>query len=223
MIIILTAFTYKLNAQSGGLNLAVGFPMGEFKDNVHRVGIGGSAQLLFWSPSEKMPYSFGIDIGYLNYGSESRREPFSYTIPDVTVDVNRTNNLVNFHLLFQIAPPKGDVRPYLDLLFGGAYMFTETQINSSGNKDVASSTNFDDYAWSYGAGVGFLISLGSPIDFGDRQGSLFLDIKARYLYGTEAEYLKEGSVKIINNRAYYDVTKSKTDLLVASIGIVANF
>ena len=89
-----------------------------------------------------LPFGFGLNIGYLNYGSESRREPFNTTIPDVVVDVNRSNNLVNFHLLFQIAPPSGDVRPYAELLFGGAYLFTETSINSQGDDEIASNYKF---------------------------------------------------------------------------------
>ncbi len=208
-------------AQSGGINFTLAFPQGEFKDNVDRLGFGGSLQFLFFDPSPDLPVSFGLNLGYLNYGSESRREPFSNTIPDVTVDVDRSNNLVNFHLLFQIIPASGSFRPYAEGLFGGSYIFTETSIKSRGTEEVASSTNFDDFAWSYGAGAGFIILLSDNI--GDEVGSLFLDLKARYLFGSEAEYLKEGSVIIQNGRVTYDVTRSKTDLLQIHLGVLAYF
>jgi hypothetical protein len=208
-------------AQSGGLNFTLAFPQGEFKDNVDRLGYGGSLQFLFFDPKPEMPVSFGLNVGYINYGSESRREPFSYTIPDVFVDVDRTNNLVNFHLLFQIISPTGTIRPYAEGLFGGSYIFTETSIKSRDYDEVASSTNFDDFAWSYGAGGGFIILLTENV--GEEVGSLFLDLKARYLFGSEAEYLKEGSVSVQNGRVAYAVSKSKTDLLQIHVGVVAYF
>ncbi len=107
------------------------------KDNVDRVGFGGSLQFLFFDPQPGLPVSFGLNLGYINYGSESRREPFSYTIPDVFVDVDRTNNLVNFHLLFQIISPTGTFRPYAEGLFGVSYIFTETSIKSRDYDEVA--------------------------------------------------------------------------------------
>lgn len=222
-IILLLILPNYITPQSAGGNLMLGFPQGEFKDNIDRLGFGLSGEVLFFNPSENLPFGFGLNVGYMNYGSESRQEPFSTTIPDVVVDVDRSNNLVNFHLLFQIAPPSGKVRPYGELLFGGAYLFTETSINSRGTEEVASNTNFDDFAWNYGFGGGVLINIYSPGQPEGNFGALFLDLKVRYLLGTEAEYLKEGSVIIQNGSAYYDVSKSKTDLLTAQLGVMVNF
>jgi hypothetical protein len=222
LIAVTLICNYKLNAQSGGINFTLGFPMGDFKDNVARTGFGLSGQFLLWNPRPELPFSFGLNAGFINYGNESRREPFSETIPDVTVDVDRSNNIVNFHLLFLIGLPSGVVRPFIEGLFGGSYIFTETSIKSRGVDEVASSTNFDDFAWSYGGGAGFLIQVSSGAD-DEEIGALFIELKARYLFGTEAEYLKEGSVKIVNRRVTYDITRSKTDLLTAHIGVVAYF
>jgi hypothetical protein len=139
----------------------------------------------------------------------------------IVVDVDRTNNLVNFHVLFQIIPYSGTFRPYAEGLFGGSYLFTETSIKSRGVEEVASSTNFDDFAWSYGAGGGFIILLMENV--GEDVGSLYLDFKARYLLGSKAEYLKEGSVFVENGRVTYEVSKSKTNLLQIHLGVVAYF
>jgi len=221
-IFIITVFLFVTTsfAQSAGINFTLAFPQGEFKDNIDRLGYGGSLQVLFFNPTSVMPASFGLNLGYINYGSESRQSAFSNPIPDVTVDVDRTNNLVNFHLLFQIISPTGAVRPYVEGLFGGSYIFTETSIKSRGNDEVASSTNFDDFAWNYGGGGGLMILLSDEIE---EINSLFLDLKVRYLFGSEAEYLKEGSVAVDNGKVYYNVTKSKTDLLTVNIGVVAYF
>lgn len=208
-------------AQAGGINFMLGFPAGEFKEKVDRIGFGLSGHFLFLAPAPNRPFGIGINLGYLNYGQETRREPFSLTIPDVTVDVERSNNLVNFHALFQLGFPTGAVRPYIEGLFGGSYIFTETTIRSRGAEEVASSNNFDDFAWSYGGG-GILIHLYSP-DEGEDFGELLLDLKVRYLFGSEAEYLKEGSVIVSNGQVTYQVSKSKTDLITAHIGVVAYF
>lgn len=212
----------KTYSQAGGINFTLGFPAGEFKENVIRSGYGINGHYLFLAPVPGRPFGIGINLGYLNYGQETRREPFSLTIPDVTVDVERSNNLMNFHVLFQLGFPSGFFRPYIEGLFGGTYLFTETTIRSRGTEEVASSTNFDDFAWSYGGGGGFLIHLYSP-DEGDDFGELLLDLKARYLFGSEAEYLREGSVIVSNGKVTYQVSKSKTDLITAHIGVVAYF
>ncbi|NWF90357.1 MAG: hypothetical protein HXY50_12965 [Ignavibacteriaceae bacterium] len=220
-IVVLLGFN-KSFAQAGGLNFTLGFPMGEFKEELDRMGFGLSGHFLFLAPTANRPFGFGLNIGYLNYGQESRREPFSSTIPDVTVDVERSNNLVNFHVLFQLGFGSGPIRPFVEGLFGGSYIFTETTIRSRGSEEVASSNNFDDFAWNYGAGGGFLILLHTEEE-GSDFGSLFLDLKARYLFGSEAEYLKEGSVIISNGHVTYQVSKSKTDLLTVHAGVVAYF
>lgn len=224
IIAVLAVLSFnKSLAQAGGLNIMLGFPAGEFKENVDGPGFGLSGHFLFLSPTPDRPFGIGLNVGYLNYGQETRREPFSLTIPDVTVDVERSNNLVNFHALFQFGFGSGSVRPYIEGLFGGAYIFTETTIRSRGSQEVASSTNFDDFAWSYGGGGGILILLSSGDEEDSDAGALFLDLKARYLFGSEAEYLKEGSVIVSNGRVTYQVSKSKTDLLTVHAGVVAYF
>ncbi len=210
-------------AQTLGGSFIVGLPQGEFKEKIDRLGYGLQVHGTLWSPSKFRPFTVGFNLGYLVYGEESFRRRFSLTNPDVYVDVNRTNSLVNFHLLFQVSPFTGTVRPYVEGLFGGAYVFTSTSIeNEWDDDDIASSTNFDDFAWNYGGGAGILIRLTG--DMGD-VSTLYLDLKARYLYGTETEYLAEGSITVDqqNGDVYYDVLKSRTDLLTLHIGVVAYF
>jgi hypothetical protein len=226
LIVISFLFLFSIKegySQAGGLNLKLGFPMGEFKEKVDRLGFGLSGHFLFLAPTVNRPFGIGLNVGYLNYGQETRRELFSSTIPDVTVDVERSNNLVNFHALFQLGFGSGSVRPFIEGLFGGSYIFTETTIRSRGSEEVASSNNFDDFAWSYGAGGGILILLTSGDEEGSDAGALFLDLKARYLFGSEAEYLKEGSVVVSPGKVDYIVSKSKTDLLIVHAGVVAYF
>ena len=222
-ILLLSLFVIKdVSAQMAGLNFTLGFPQGEFKNNVRRTAYGGSINYNFFQPAPDRPFTIGVNLGFMNLGSESRREYFSSTIPDVFVDVDRTNNIVNFHLLFQIMYPEGMIRPYIEGLFGGSYLFTETKITSQNTQqEVASSNNMTDFAWSYGGGAGILVKISDGVT--PNMGNIFLDFKVRYLYGTEAEYLTPGSIIISQGRAYYLVSKSKTDMVTANIGAVLTF
>ena len=217
-ILLLTA--KPVYSQDAGINFILAFPQGEFKENIDRLGYGIGGEFMFLTPKPGSPFGIGLNVGFINYGSETRREPFSLTIPDVTVDVSRSNNLLNFHLMFRVAPHAGKLRPYLEGLIGGAYLFTETTIKSEGNEEVASSTNFDDFAWNYGAGAGLMFEVYRNENDGT---SFFIDLKARYLLGTEAEYLKEGSVVVENGQVTYEVSKSKTDLLTVQLGVIYFF
>jgi len=212
---------FKINAQTVGGGLLIGLPQGEFKENVDNAGFGLNVHCTLWSPSKARPFSVGLNLGYMVYGMTTERRPFSETNPDVSVEVSRTNSIANFHLLFLISPFQGTVRPYLEGLFGGAYISTSTDIkNESTGESIASSTNFDDLTWSYGAGGGLLIQVGK--DMGD-VSRLFLDLKARYIFGTEAEYLTEDGVEVRLGKVKYYPVKSKTDLIQISIGVTAFF
>lgn len=218
-LLLFVLFTSISFAQTIGGSVMLGLPQGEFKEKIDRLGYGFNVQGTLWEMSPDRPFTIGANLGYLIYGEESERRSLGIDIPGAYVDVNRTNSLACFHLLFQVSPFSGAIRPYAEGLFGGAYIFTQTSVESDwSDENLYESTNFDDFTWNYGFGGGFLIALDS-----DPTGAatLFLDLKVRYKYGTEAEYLKEGSIDIINGDLYYDVQKSKTDLLTIHIGVTA--
>lgn len=69
IIVFITAISFsKTLAQAGGLNFMLGFPSGEFKENVKRTGFGLSGHFLFLAPALDRPFGIGLNIGYLNYG-----------------------------------------------------------------------------------------------------------------------------------------------------------
>lgn len=206
----------------GGIQFVVGLPQGEFKDNVNRNGYGISGQ--FGYAPVRAPFMVGLELSYLNYGSERRAEPFSTTIPDVTVDVENSNNILLAHLALRLQPNTGFFRPYAEGVVGLNYLFTTTQIQNrgSGGGEVASSTNQSDVAFSYGGGGGLMFLV---YENPDQDGimEVLVDVKGRYLMGGEAEYLKEGSIRRENGRVLYDKLRSKTDLITIHIGVEVRF
>ncbi len=211
----------------GGINFSMGFPQGDFERNVDNTGFGLGLDFIF-TPAQS-PIGFGANFGFLVYGSESREEPLSPYIPEVRVNVETSNSIVQGYFLGRMQPQVGTVRPYLDGLLGFNYFFTQTQINNQGGYDeeIASTTNFDDFAFSYGAGAGVMFQVydGSMKIQPGQRGlyRIFIDLKTRYLFGGEAEYLKEGSIIRENDRVVYQVSHSETNLLTVQIGVAVEF
>jgi hypothetical protein len=208
----------------GGLHFNAGFPQGDFKKEINKnaYGIGGQ---FFFAP-ESNPLAIGLEAGFMNYGNETRKERFSLTIPDVTVDVTTSNNLVQGLLVGRIRVPKGPIRPYGDVLIGFTYLWTETKIKSNGTtgEDVASSTNKDDAVFVYGGGGGIMFPVFTSKPDAKDHFQILLDAGLRYLVGGKAEYLKKGAViRHDSGVVTYDVSKSKTDMLRLHVGVMVNF
>ncbi len=224
-LIFLVILPCNVNAQIHGLdfgfNLSMGVPKGEFNENVENLGWGGSIYGVYNLPNS--PFMVGLDIGLLSYGREVRSERFSLTIPDVTVRVVNDNNILLTHLLFRIQPDWGGTKPYFDSLFGFKNLFTTTRIESETifDEEIAESTNSSDWALSYGLGVGLKIKVFEKFDPDkDEHFSLFIDIGMKYLWGGEAQYLKEGSIiRTTPGEVSYDFNQSETDLLLFNLGI----
>jgi hypothetical protein len=208
----------------GGINFLVGVPRGEFKRNVDKTGFG-VAGTVGWAPAET-PVMLGLELGFMVYGSETRRQPFSTTIPNVFVDVNTSNNFLLAHLIVRGQPNQGTVRPYIQGMVGMNYLFTRTKIENSGNggDEIASSDDLSDNAFSYGGGGGltFLVWTEDEEE-GNGLREVLIDVGARYVLGKEARYLKEGSIAYRDGRVVYDVSKSKTDLLELQVGAAFRF
>ena len=159
----------------GGIGLGVASPQGEFRDNVDRNGFNFSGCGLF-RPG-LVPLKFGLELGYVNYGSEDRREPFSSSIPDVKVRVERTNNIFLSHFLVRLQPDVGVISPYFDGLVGMNYLWTSTHIRDVDNfQEIASSKNLDDLAFSYGLGGGIMFKVYETSKIvSEHAGQMFFD------------------------------------------------
>ena len=198
-----------------GIGALVGLPKGEFSDNVE--SSGGLSGHMGYRLGET-PVSLGVEVGFLWYGNESRKVPFSLTIPDVLVDVNTNNYFILTHGRVRVQPRLGFVRPYVDGLFGFNYIFTRTTVDFGDfDEQTIATTNLDDFTPSYGGGGGVMINFPAWPD------SLTLDFSVRYLYGSEAQYLTQGSIRREEGQATLDVTRSRTDLLNVYIGVAVDF
>ena len=222
--IFCVSVSYTQVYMQAGANFTMGFPQNEFRKNVDNITFGGSGHFLCRIPNTA--FSIGGGLGFLVYGQETREEAFSQTIQDVHVDVTTTNSILMGHLLFRIQPIQGPVRPYIDGLYGFSYLSTETSIKDQDDWDdedeIASTTNYDDFASRYGFGGGLMISVYRvPEEKYELENleSVSIDLGVQYMRGGEAEYLKEGSIEIEGSDVIYEISKSTTDLITVHIGV----
>ncbi len=200
-----------------GLDFLTVIPRGEFKDNIKNNGYGVGGQFLVRvGPS---PILMGVDLGGVVYGSETRRERLLPNVPEVRVDVTTSNNIFLTHLLVRAEPRHGAVRPYLDGLIGFKYLFTKTTINLDSEDNNPSETNLSDLTLSYGFGGGVQVRLNPH----PKRLEVLLDGKVRYLRGSRAEYLREGSIRREGGEVFFDVLRSRTDVVTAQVGITFRF
>jgi hypothetical protein len=211
---------------AGALHFSVGIPQGDLGDHIEKEAYGLDGQI-FYSP-QKSPFAAGLDFSWMRYGSESRREPFSTTIPDVTVEVSTSNNIAQGFLVLRGQLPKGPIRPYGDALVGFNYLYTETRISDSDDpgEEIASSTNMDDTVLAYGFGGGVTVLVYTK-EIGSQESThpleVLIDAGARYMWGGEADYLKEGSIRREGSQVTFDTIRSKTDLVRLQLGVMVRF
>jgi hypothetical protein len=201
-----------------GIDFNTVIPRGSFEENVTNNGYGVGGQLLFGLG--RKPLFLGVDAGFVNYGSETHDEPLSPNIPEVELEVQTDNNIALTHLLLRAQPRSGAVRPYADGLVGFKYLFTRTTVRDDfGDEEIASTTNLSDLTFSYGFGGGVQVRLAGL----GPAGQIMLDGKVRYLRGSEARYLREGSIRRENGQVVFDVQSSRTDVLGVQVGITFHF
>lgn len=212
-----------------GINFQVIVPQNEFDESINTLGYGVNLQGLYRFPES--PFGLGIDFNFNNFGRDTREEPISTTIPDLTVRVENEYNLIQGLMVAKVQPQDGVLRPFAEGLAGFNYFYTQTSIENRGNQSdepIATDTNFEDWAFAWGGGGGVAIRVfdrrnsasynsENPIAAG------YINLGVRYLNGSEAEYLREGSIVADNGSVTYETLKSRTDMLMIQFGFVLRF
>jgi hypothetical protein len=221
-LVSLPAAARAAQEMQGTVWLLGALPQGEFKEKVEKDGFGIGGSFAFRIPES--PVYAGAELNYAVYGQARYDEYFPGTA--VRVNVQTDNSIMQGLLLLRLQAPPGPVRPYVDGLFGFHYLFTTTTIkNRSSQEDIASDTNLDDTALAYGGGGGIMFRLWHPGPASDtpRLRSVMLDLRARYVAGAEAKYLKEGTILVVNNQLVYRLQRSRTDLVTVGAGVTFEF
>lgn len=198
-----------------GLNAIAGLPTGEFKDYID-AGAGLNANVV-WPVKHESPLALRADLGFLVYGSETKRVCFSNTVGcRVQLDLTTTNSIFFGNIGPQLMVPTGSVRPYVNAGIGYSYFSTSSDVSgtNSSEENFASTTNFDDGTFAWTAGGGVLVRLSSG------KTPVSLDLGARYLSNGSVEYLKEGDIQDHEDGSItITPTRSEANLLTINLGV----
>ena len=209
----------------------VAVPQGEFAENIDRQGVGLS--MFAGAQLRNTPVILGLEGSIYEYGREYFHVSIDPLVSDVTDRYETANSFISAHFVTRLQRPKGSVMPYAEGLLGLKYMVTETQLvtcdlcGASGTKTYrfenpleeavrlgVPGINQEDVSFSYGLGAGVMV-LVAPA-FGT---NIHVNAGVRYLLGAPSEYLEEGAITRADGKVTYDVIRSRTDMLVSTLGV----
>lgn len=201
--------------RAGG-NISIGFPVGEYRDNLDRVASGLNGYAVFGLGD--LPLSAGGSFSFMTQGSERIGR---MQIGPYVGDLVTRNKLLTAHAVIRAQSMAAGVAPFLDLLVGFKRLYTTTEIRIGFNvPDI--DMDSDDYVISYGVGCGVAYQIYESSGDGDESGGgrrLSLDLGVRYLMGGEAEYVDIDSVIFIDDRIGYNMVRSRTDMMTVHAGV----
>lgn len=198
-------------------DLLVSQPKGEFGTELDTEGFGANVGGLFRLDKEGI-FSIRADIGGMQYGSETLHAPFLPLTGRVSLDVTTSNNVFWGSIGPQITVPVGPVQPYINAAIGFMDFNTSTSVGGSDSEyEFASTTNSDDATSAYIFGGGLYVPIG-------RDKTWKIHAGARYFYGGEATYLKEGAIQDnADGSITLFPTRSKTDQVTWQAGVSYTF
>jgi hypothetical protein len=198
--------------QLGG-DFVVAQPKGEFARNIDE-GFGFNGTGMF-RLDPKGFLNLRADIGGVQYGSETFQIPFHPLTGRVDLDVETTNSIAWGSIGGQLQIPDGWIRPYANASIAYTHFSTESALRGTNDDyEYASTTNQSDgsRAWIFGGGL--------VIPFGSKYALGGLNLGARYYYGGDAEYLREGDITDNpDGTVTLNPQRSKTDLVLWQLGV----
>ncbi|MHB9028315.1 MAG: hypothetical protein ACYC9O_06065 [Candidatus Latescibacterota bacterium] len=206
------------------------YPQKELGSQLNRTyGISGGYARTFFSDSP-LTLHVGGDGGYVTYGKEYLGVPYGPDAPDVMVDVQTNNNIIEFGLVGKVSLSRGFARPYAEAKMGYSNFFTETKVideRFANPNDTSGFSNLTDFAPFTGIGGGLLIPFyGGPSDFDpETRFTMFLDLRFMWWWGSRVKYLKPGGISIDEDtgRFVYDTITTRSDRTSVHLGVVVNF
>jgi hypothetical protein len=167
-----------------GLDGLVSAPTGEFGQHVSVLG-GISGHGSFGTARGAL--ALRAEAGLQIYGSQTVRTPIPGFPSRINQEVTTDNWVARLDIGPELRVPSGRVRPFVNPFVGVSYFSTTSELTGPNYFTYATSTNYDNYTFSYGVGAGVLIPVVS--------GGGALSISARYVRSARTSYLTEGGIQ----------------------------
>ncbi|HEY7686844.1 MAG TPA: hypothetical protein VH833_12130 [Gemmatimonadales bacterium] len=195
---------------TGGVNLVVAVPMGEFRRHVDVAGgvdVFGAINL-----GRGSPVALRLGGSYLLYGHDKH----IVTQPYYPLAINTTYSIATFGVGPQLTFGTGPLKVYGFGTFGASYISARSsfRVDGCGCDTFDSVTDFDDWTSALQTGGGLLISLST------RHVPVALDLGARYLHNGEAWFVSPGDVvPQSTGDVFINPVFSRADLVMLHVGV----
>ena len=223
------------NVQSE-LSLVWGMAQGSFGDNIERPIPG--MLFSFGGKSPGLPLVLRTELGWLSYGFDDYLEvrhpqsPGAGTPAISAVGIETGSSILMTHLVARFVPFRGIVTPYIGGLVGLKYIYTRVNVEGNALFDdddlitfvdddrFFTSTSFDSFAFSYGAGAGLDVQVfDGTLGMHHKRTTISMHMGVRYLFGTEADYLTENSIRPMTGGILFEQVESDTDMIIPELGL----
>lgn len=199
---------------SGSIGMLQMRPVGEFRQYVGlSYGVGADVLLRL---DRRGILAVRTELGWIDYGEESKRVPLSPTVGGrVQVDVKTMNQILLVSIGPQLSVTSGFIRPYSGATLGLTHFFTTSGVEGADDDyGFARTRNFGTtkLAWTGHSGVYI------PLRYG--KTPVLLDVGVRYVGSGRLSYLRPGSiVDQPDNRIAISPITSETRFLAYRIGV----
>jgi hypothetical protein len=216
IVVVVLSLTGQAQKTSLGINLQLSFPQGEYKSTYPKTGVGLRFNVLY-RLKEDGPLSIGGEVGYLVTGSDSRYFDIYYAGFYDRYRVSASNNVLSlaFKARADLLPNDRPVRLFIDgtvgtnLFYSSINIEQETYFGSSQSVGGDNSKGYWAFVWGPGLGMEF------PVD---KRKNIFIAAKGSYLFGANTTYLTDPYIDN-NGRIYFTQHESKTDMILAELGL----
>lgn len=159
------------------------------------------------------------DFGFIVYGYESKRVCLGAPVGcRIELDLNTTNGVFFGGVGPEVVLARGSVEPYVNASMGFSYFVTTSALESSWDwEEFATTTNFDDFLWSWRAGAGMRVRVKGGykpvwVDLGMEHHRNGL---ADFLTEGDIEDHPDGSITLYPNRAEANMTVFRVGVAIA--------
>lgn len=196
-----------------GAALEVAAPVGEFADFVD-TGWGLGVSLAHDLTADGV-LGLRVEGGWAQYGRASRVVPFSFTLPQVFLNLDVENQLGRLTVGPQLSAPLGPVRPFVHAGVGFSYFTTRSSVEGTRDRrEFASTTHFSDITPALAAGGGLTVRLSG----GDRPVGLL--VSGAYVHNGTAEYLRNEDLRrLAEGDLLVEPVTSAADLVSVRAGV----
>lgn len=199
-------------------------PQGDFGRNTGSGwGLGGAG---VWRLDDSGISHIRLDLGFVTYGSNTRRIDLANAGGLVKLDLNTTSSIFSMVAGPQIGGTVGPFAPYIAALGGFSTFWTSSSVkgpNDDADEDgFGSTTNASDAVLAYGGAAGATFRLTDVNDDRGGKRELRLDLGARLMRHDDVRYLNAARVKeAFDNNTPPRPIRGRADFVTYYLGINA--